>query len=394
VSSRAAFFDGIPNRLYREKEARFKKGDSLIDLVSGNPNTQGICFPQTILKRALTAAFPLARIYHPDPQGQGVARSAIEAYYAGGGISLPADQIVLTPGTSVSYGYLFALLADPGDELLCPTPTYPLFEAIAAIHNVKIVYYRLTPSARWAIDFDSLRKKINPKTRAIILISPHNPTGSVATPEEMAQLSAIADRQGLPIISDEVFSPFLFTRNRFPRPSSSGLVFTLNGISKMLALPGCKIGWIGVSGDPERVRKSVRRLRGISDTNLPVNELMQFALPCLLDEGKSFMEQYRLELLRRLEVAVSALSNGAVSFIPPEGGFYITFQMTDTKCHDEPVAVRLLRNEGILVHPGYFYDLPPRSLVCSFVVRPVLLKKALERIIGTLHQLTKERDHA
>ncbi len=412
-SKKTDSFGGIPNRLYREKEARIREGLPLLDLVSANMHSQGILFPESVLRKGVQRATPQAKTYQPDPQGQQIARLAIQKYYEGQhalrgqralrgehgdwGIFMPADQIVLTPGTSISYNYLFNLLAENGEEILCPTPTYPLFDSIATLCDVKMVYYRLVPTAtRWEIDFDHLRKKITTRTRAIILISPHNPTGAVANRSEVEQLCQIAKEHRLPIISDEVFSPFLYTGEPLPRPAGTDapLVFTLNGVSKMMALPGLKIGWIALTGEPSLVKKALLILRGISDTYLPVNELIQFALPTLLDEGKSFMEQYYTQIRRLRTIATETLSKTTtLSFIPPEGGFYITLQMTDPRYNDEKVAVDLLQKEGILVHPGYFYDLPPRSLVLSFVLRAVRLKSSLTRIIQYFNQPITKEDH-
>jgi aspartate/methionine/tyrosine aminotransferase len=272
------------------------------------------------------------------------------------------------------------------ERKFCPTPSYPLFDAIAALSDISITHYRLTPSTRWDIDFNDLESRITPKTRAIVLISPHNPTGAVATAMEINRLCDIARRFSLPIISDEVFSPFLIKATKLPRPLQSGktapLVLILNGISKMLALPGIKIGWIGILGEPALVKKTTRILHGISDTFLPVNELAQFALAALLEEGKIFMKHYQEEIKRRYEIAVSILSSApGLSFLPSEGGFYMTLKIKNPKVSEEKVALNLLEKEGILAHPGYFYGLPPGHLVVSFILSPKPLQKSLEKII-------------
>ncbi len=378
-SNKTTHFEGIPNRLYRQKEAIIREGKPFFDLISANHD---IRYPQTVLKKAFKNAADQSKIYRPDSAGQQVARTAIQKFYEDEGLDLPSDQIVLTPGTSVSYQYLFHLFTNPGDEIVCPIPSYPLFDAIAALSNVKITSYRLTPSnKRWGIDFNDLEKRITPKTRVIVLISPHNPTGAVATPQELERLCNIAVRFNLPIISDEVFSPFLNNATRLPRPSGP-LVLILNGISKMLALPGIKIGWIGVLGEPTLVKKTIRILQGISDTFLPVNELAQFALPTLFEAGKDFMKHYQDEIKRRCDLTVSILSCASeLSFLAPEGGFYMTVKIKDPKVNEEKVALNLLMKEGILIHPGYFYGLPSGHFVLSFISKPALLKKHIEKII-------------
>jgi aspartate/methionine/tyrosine aminotransferase len=386
-SKRVATFEGIPNRLYLRKEARLRAGKPIIDLISANVHLHGIQYPKAILKAAVRAATDAAKSYRPDPQGQRVARIAIEKYYQGEGIALPADQIVLTPGASIAYQYLLQLFANAGDEILCPSPSYPLFEPIAALTDIKIRYYRLTASDRWKILFDDFEKKITAKTRAIVVISPHNPTGAVLTDSEIARLSEIARRFALPIIFDEVFSPFLFKDSKLhrPDPAIAPLVVLINGVSKMLALPGMKMGWIGLLGDSNYVKKSVRMLQNISDTFLPVNEWAQFALPTLLTQGADFLKDYQAQIKRRWETAVAILSRASgVSFVAPEGGFYITVKINDPRKNEEKIALTLLEKEGILIHPGYFYDLPPGHLVICFVSPPPALEKNLGKIVGHL----------
>jgi hypothetical protein len=384
-SNRTSHFEGIPNRLYRQKEAIIREGRPLFDLISANVHPHGIQYPQKILKKAFKNAAHEAKIYRPDSAGQQIARMAIQKYYEGEGVDIPEDQIVLTPGTSISYQYLFQLFANPGDEILCPTPSYPLFDAIAALSDVKIISYRLTPfNKRWAIDFENLEGRITPKTRAIVLISPHNPTGAVATALEMKQLCNIALRFNLPIISDEVFSPFLMNAKNLPRPTGAmaPLVLILNGISKMLALPGIKISWIGILGETALVKKTTKILQGISDTFLPVNELAQFALPMLVEEGRDFQKRYQKEIKQRYKMAVSILSSVPnLSFCLPEGGFYITVQIKNPKVNEEKMALSLLEKEGILIHPGYFYGLPAGHLILSFISKPRLFKKYIEKIV-------------
>lgn len=382
-SDLANCFQGETNPLYRERNALQARGEKIIDLVSGNVHHHGLLFPQAILEEALRAGAEQARIYKPDPLGQRSAREAISRSYQAEGLSIPPEQILLTPGTSLSYWYAFRLLADPGDEILSPRPSYPLFDAIAALAGVQMVDYRLAEEERWAIDFDHLESRITPRTRALVLISPHNPTGAVADETEIARLAEIATRRRLAILSDEVFSPFLFDRERLSRPAETAapLVLTLNGFSKMFALPGLKIGWIALTGEAERVRKALAALETISDTFLPVNEAAQFAVPAIFEGGKTFYAEYRSAIRDRAALAAKILSQSdRRSFIPPQGGFYATIRLRDSGADEEAIALGLLREERILVHPGYFYDLAPDHLIFSFVSEPAVLEPALKRL--------------
>jgi alanine-synthesizing transaminase len=375
-SELAGRLGGPKNPLYVLHDRLRAEGKKVVDLVRGNVNEHGIAYPVDALKEILNAATEAARIYRPDSLGQRVARDAIAQYY--GALNVPADQILVTPGTSVSYWYCFKLLAEKGDEILCPQPSYPLFDFIAQLSGVELKYYRLSEVDGWAIDLEHLESQISSRTRAIVLISPHNPTGMVADAVQLSRLAEIALRNSLPIISDEVFSEFLFGLKEFPRAARTNapLVFTLNGFSKLFALPGMKIGWMAITGETELVRKAISALELISDTFLPVNEIAQFAVPEIFRRGKEFLKHYRGWIERCRDQAVGGL-NG-ISFVPPRGGFYITVPI---ETDEESAAATLLEEQGILVHPGYFYDIAPDHLVMTFIDDPAALRGHFEKIV-------------
>jgi alanine-synthesizing transaminase len=367
--------EGTKNPLYVLHDEMQARGEAVVDLVRGNVNEHGIVYPRDLLSEILTAALEPSRVYRPDSFGQPVARAAIAQYYAS--LKIPSDQILLTPGTSVSYWYCFKLLAGAGDEILCPQPSYPLFDYIARICDVRMTHYRLVESRDWAIDLGHLEQQISTRTRAIILISPHNPTGMVADESQLSGLAEIALRHDLPIISDEVFSEFLFGMDELPRPAGTKapLVFTLNGFSKMFALPGIKLGWMVVSGDATLVRKSMSALEMISDTFLPVNEIVQFAVPDIFARGKTFQKDYVAWVRQCHERAMNGLAD--VEFVRPRGGFYVTVPTFED---EEGASTDLLREHGILTHPGYYYDIKPNHLVMTFIHGPRTLTKCFRRI--------------
>ena len=384
-SSIADAFPQALNRLYRTRDAMRQRGEGVLDLVSGNVNQAGIVFPESLLRAALDEAMPAARIYQPDSFGQLVARQAISDYYERVGLVLPSDQILLTPGTSISYLYCFKLLAEGGDEILCPSPSYPLFETIARLCDVRLTSYVLRESRNWEMDLDYLESQLTTRTRAIVLISPHNPTGAVADWSQLRSLAEIAVRHRLAIIADEVFSEFLFGLDELPRPAKTEapLVFTLNGFSKMLALPGIKMGWIGVNGETALVEKAMRTLEMMSDTFLPVNELVQFAVPMLLREAGDFMGSYRSRVAVCRDRAVKVLSGaGNLSVVPPAGGFYASLRWTGPERDEEQLLIDLLKESGILAHPGYFYDMPGTHLVLTFVEELEVLSGAMNKLAG------------
>jgi alanine-synthesizing transaminase len=372
---------GEKNRLYLLLEQLRAESRPIVDLMRGSVNDHGIVYPPDVLSEILAQAAESARIYCPDSLGQPVARRAVAEYYAG--LRVTPEQVVVTPGTSVSYWYCFKLLAENGDEILCPQPSYPLFDYIARLCGVHLKSYRLLESKNWAIDLDYLEHQVSPRTRAIVLISPHNPTGMVADETELAEVADIASRHALPIIADEVFSEFLFGLEKLPRPAATAapLVFTLNGFSKMFALAGMKIGWMAVTGQEMLVKKVMSALEIISDTFLPVNEIAQFAVADIFHRGQPFLHSYTKWVSKCFDIATGELA--AIPFVRPRGGFYVTLPI---RSGEEETALALLANRGILLHPGYYYDIEPNHLVMTFIHDP----KSLGEYFSNIAQLAQK----
>ncbi len=368
-------FTGSAHPLYALKAELIANGETIIDLVRGNVTEHGMIFPPEIVREVLLKFAESNQVYRPDPFGQIAAREAIAKYYLP--LDLNADQIVLTPGTSISFWYCFKLLAKPGDEILCPIPSYPLLDYIAKLSDIRLINYRLLESHAWAIDLDHLAKQINPKTKAIVLISPHNPTGMVCSESQIQGLVEIAAKHNLPIIVDEVFAEFLFEQDSLPRVAATKapLVFTLNGFSKTFALPGLKLGWIAVSGDESLVKRSLAVLEMISDTFLPVSEIAQFAVPEIFENGKKFLKEYVARVAQLCQIGLDSFSGNAL--VPPQGGFYLTLKI---ETEEDELALRLLKKEKILVHPGHFYEIDGNHLVMTFIGDPASVKESFHRI--------------
>ena len=390
LSDLSSGLQGEINQLYRLRREIESQGCSITDLVAGNVTRHGIVFPPALLEEILPAAARRTSIYLPDPLGQPGAREAISQYYRQSGVEIPASRILLTPGTSISYWYSFKLLADHGDEILCPRPSYPLFDYIAALSGVKMISYPLDENRGWQIDLDRLESTISTRTRAVVLISPHNPTGHVAGVAELEGLAEIARRHGLALISDEVFGEFLLGSGGLPRAAEfdSPLVVTLNGFSKMFALPGLKLGWMALTGDPAEVARAMSALELISDTFLPVSELVQNCVSEIFEEGRQFLSSYAAEIRNRWAIARRLLSGmPACRFVDPAGGFYVTLDIGGID--EEQAAEGILRKANILVHPGHFYDIDPQHLVFSFVQEPEIIQEALAEVRRVISEMQR-----
>ena len=318
------------------------------------------------------------------------ARQAITQYYRKEGATVDPEHLILTAGTSESFFSVFSLLARRGDNILTPNPAYPLFDTIAELAGVELRQYRLREEQGWQIDRDDLQRKTDEKTALIVLISPNNPTGAVATAEEIAAVVDWANQKSIPLLCDEVFSEFYFgtgkfPSGRFPRPiavARPNLCFTLNGISKRFALPGLKLGWIAVTGLPDRVEPAVDRLETIADTFLSTHTPIQQALPRLFTEGEPFVQSYRAEVARRRTMAVELLEKiPKLRIVSPAGGFFLMAEVLKRDQSEEEFVIALMQETGVFVHPGYFYDYEHGiHFVLSFLTEPTKLRHGIETI--------------
>ena len=375
------FWDGedlSPNDIERARQ-RAQARPGYIDLASSNPTHQGLLFPPSILDDA-SAEYWRARQYNPDPRGLPSARGAISAYYADRSLAVDPEQIFITASTSEAYVLLFALLAEPGDNILAPDVTYPLFEFLAAVHHVELRTYHMREADRWAIDERSLLDCADARTRAVLIVSPHNPTGMVIT----RPVAALAEL-GLPVVCDEVFAPFTYAVAAVPpfatlHPELP--VFHLNGISKLFALPDLKLGWAALN---ERAYSTWGdRLELLNDTFLGANSLTQHMLPAFFREGWPFVEAMAARVRANLDEGIRQLSTCPhVVVHPPDGGYYL-FPRVLGEPDEESLVLRLLE-AGLNVHPGYFYgDVPGTHLMLSALTEPALFREGAERLVRSL----------
>jgi aspartate/methionine/tyrosine aminotransferase len=370
--------DLSPNAIEIARQRR-AAGAGYVDLTSSNPTHQSLLFPPELLRTAADGYWANRR-YDPEPRGALAARMAIAGYYARRTPPLPltADQVVITANTSEAYNLLFALLTDPGDNVLAPAVSYPLFEYLAAVHRIELRPYALDERRGWRVDPASLHAQVDQRTRAVLLISPHNPTGMVV----QAALPALEALQ-LPIICDEVFAEFPYGVAHVPPVGAlhpALPVFTLNGISKMFALPDMKLGWIALN-TPAHVRYS-ERLEVLNDTFLSAGGLIQSMLPQLMAGAGSFLDHMRAQIRAGIDIALDMLSGCPhIEARPPDGGYYL-FPAIRNWPNEEELVIHLLDHHGVLVHPGYFYSYERGAhLMISCLTEHTTLREGLARLI-------------
>jgi aspartate/methionine/tyrosine aminotransferase len=381
TSARAAW-DLRPNALSLRLAERRRAGGEILDLSESNPTRAGIDYPAEEIREALSDGRVLA--YEPAPLGLPEARAAVAAYYAGRGHGVSPERILLTASTSEAYSYLFKLLCDPGDRVLVPAPSYPLFEFLATLEGVRPEPYPLRYADGWEIDLERLRALATSETRAIIVVSPNNPTGSFLKHRELAALREIAASSGAALIADEVFGDYAFgtdpERVATLAEEEEMLSFALSGLSKVAGLPQIKAGWVVVSGP--RAEAALSRLELIADTFLSVSTPAQVALPRLLSAGARIREGIRRRLAENDAVLRAALSRGsACSRLAVEGGWYATLRLPRTRAEEEWV-LSLLGDRGVLVHPGHFFDFPAEPyVVLSLLTAPPVFREGVARLV-------------
>jgi aspartate/methionine/tyrosine aminotransferase len=358
------------NRYSLAVERARQSGRALLDLTAGNPTTVGLHYERERILRALQ--HPRALEYEPACKGILPAREAVAAYYAERGIALSLERIVLTVSTSEAYSYCFRLLCDPGDEVLVPSPSYPLFEFLADIQDVKLVPYELVYDHGWQIEFESLRRAITPRSRAIMVVHPNNPTGHFTRSWELERLNALCREHELALVADEVFLDYGIT-DEMPlsfAANDGALTFTLSGLSKICALPQIKVAWIVASGPPELVHTAIDRLEVIADTYLSPNAPVQWAIAELLGTREGIQRQLRERVGRNLSELDAQLAKAKMTTrLDFDAGWYGVLRTPATRS-DEDVAIALLEQEGVLIHPGHFFDFPGAGYLVASLIAP------------------------
>jgi hypothetical protein len=378
--SRRAPGDFTPNLLSRLAAERRRAGARLLDLTKTNPTRLDLPRPE-VAPGAGAQARGLP--YEPHPLGAAGARQAVARYFTERGLPAEADRILLTASTSEAYVHLFRVLADPGDELLVPAPSYPLFEPLARLEAVQLTAYPLRLDREtWVPDLEELARRIGRRTRAILAVQPGNPTGSLFTPEDAERLEALCAERGLALVADEVFADFVYAPERFASfaAARNAVTFVLGGLSKTCGQPGKKLAWTLVGGPAPEVRETMQRLEWVGDLFLSPSDSAQAAAPELLRRRTEFIVPARARA-RENEALLRAALAGAetLSPLPVHGGWSAVLRLPP-EADEEAWAVRLLERD-VLVHPGHFYDFPEGAfLVVSLLCPPAEFAPAAERM--------------
>jgi alanine-synthesizing transaminase len=371
------------NALSRRLAALRASGEAWIDLTESNPTRAGLDYPTDLLE-ALADGRALA--YEPQPFGLPAAREAVALDHARRGARIDPAHVVLTASTSEAYAWLFKLLCNAGENVLVPRPSYPLFEHLTRLDAVEALPYDLEYHGRWQIHIDSVAARATSATKAVLLVSPNNPTGSYVTRGELARLSAFCSERRIALIVDEVFADYPLDVPADAvtdiAPASDPLAFTLGGLSKTVGLPQVKLGWIVVGGEERLRTEALRALELIADSYLSVSTPVQVAAADLLRRGGSIRDG----ILQRVRANLAALRSiaarfDAVTLLACEGGWYAVIRVPSTRSEEE-LMLTLLERERVLIHPGYFFDFPHEAyVIVSLLPRPDVFADAAARML-------------
>ncbi len=371
-----------PNALAR---LRARRGADPFDLTLSNPTECGIEYPGDLLD-GLTAEAALR--YRPEPRGSAAARAAVAAEYRRRGTDVEPDRVVLTASTSEAYSFLFRLLCDPGDRVLIPAPSYPLFEHLAALDGVRVSPYALDPDNDWQPDLAGLREATAADAavpRAVVVVHPNNPTGTPVLEPAAGALLDLSGERAIPLIVDEVFLDYPLGGAGLPGSFAGvtdALVFTLGGLSKSVGLPQLKLAWIVVCGPDRQAVPALERLEFVADQFLSVGTPVQHVLPRLLAAGAAV----RAAILERCRCNLTVLAEEAgalpaLRISTPRGGWSAVLRFPNV-VDEEALVLELLERDGVAVHPGYFFDFPrPGYLVLSLLPEPERFREGVRRLV-------------
>jgi hypothetical protein len=379
-----------PNSLSALLAEKHKRGVQVTDLTESNPTHCAFSYNPEILQ-ALSTNQSLT--YEPAPHGLLSARNSIAQYYRRSGILLDLSSIFLTASTSEAYSHLFRLLCNPGESVLVPKPSYPLFDYLCALNDVEVRHYWLRYDDEWHTDVHSINDAIDASTRALLLVNPNNPTGSFVKNREREEILDLVGRRKLTLIVDEVFGPYSMREGNDAARSfaseTSSLIFTLNGISKLLGMPQMKLAWLTVTGESGVVRNAVDRLEVICDTYLSTGTPIQHALPLMLETGTQITDQIRQRVIANYRSLLSSTAKTSLSALNTEGGWSAIIQFPRIMS-DEAWALRILTESNVLTHPGHFFEIElDACIVVSLLPEESTFSNGISEILQVVEKTLK-----
>ena len=374
-----------PNAISRAVDELRARGVRLLDLTATNPTLVGLRYPAGFLEGLSDER---GALYQPEPLGLWETRVAVAEFCSRNGTRVDPARVVLTTSTSEAYALLFKLLCNPGDAVMAPRPSYPLFESLTALEGVAQIPYWLHEHGRWSIDRNSLEDALTPCSKAVLVVSPNNPTGSMLRESDREWLVRLCLERDVAIIADEVFADYPLR----PGPdavSLSGearaLTFVLGGLSKTAGLPQVKLGWIVVNGPDGLAKAALDRLELICDTYLSVSTSVQHAAPALLLAGHAIRAEIQARIAQNLAAAERLIrADSPVSLIGPEAGWSLVLRVPATSA-EESLVLQLLRDAGVIVHPGFFFDFAREAfLVISLLPEPAVFEEGLQHVLAAV----------
>ncbi len=373
------------NRLTRLLEEKRRADEEILDLTESNPTRAGFDYPSDEILASLNDPRSLA--YEPAPLGLPSAREAVAGYYARRGQVVSSEHLALTASTSEAYSFLFKVLCDPGDRVLLPRPSYPLFDYLASLESVETDSYSLVYDGSWSIDLETIRSKLGPRTRALLLVHPNNPTGSYVKRVELTELTAMCREHDVALVVDEVFADYGFGENLDRVSTFVGrndvLTFVLSGLSKIAALPQMKLAWIWTGGPDDQKRGALTRLEQVGDVFLSVGAQVQHAAAKLLDLAPSLQTAIRRRLVENSQFLTSAIpTSSPLEALPTEGGWYAVLRCPEVQSSEE-WALAFLASDDTHVHPGYLFDFPTDArIVVSLLTPTKIFEQGIRRMLS------------
>jgi hypothetical protein len=375
--------------LYSLLQQKRACSDEILDLSESNPTRCGFIHSPSLLIDS--SSLKRSMLYEPDPKGLMTARQSIADWYKRQNIAVDPERIILASSTSEAYSFLFRLLCNVGDIVAVPKPSYPLFEYLARLNDVLTQQYRLAYDGEWLIDLPSVEEVLSSNADALILVHPNNPTGSYVKKEERDRIVSEARARRIPIIVDEVFSPFSFAKDErraesFARTDQI-LTFTLNGLSKLVGLPQMKLAWIVVSGPETECAQALQRLEVIADTYLSVGTAVQHALPSLLNDPEAMTENILARTRSNFESLKAVCAAGSSATLFQCEGAWSALLRLPAKKSDEEWAFEMLRSQGVLTHPGHLFEIETKScIVISLLPEHGVFTEGIRRILATVER--------